>query len=90
MQIATFKYTKANNVTSDRSVLVLAPAREHTMGIDISELSMEQQGEFAAAVSAAHEGYLRTLSNLMVDYDISKNTRQFDPKKMSNVTYENA
>lgn len=87
-KIASFTYTKANNVESERVVAVLTSPSAYMTGIDISELTPEEQVNFTKELGNIHDEYIQAMADLKADFDVSKNYRQFDPLKMTGVTYD--
>lgn len=88
MQIYTFKYTKANGVASDRVLVPFVEPSKHFGGMDISELSTEEQALYISEVERVRHDYYENLNKLTEKYDLVRRYRQFDPDKMSNVVTE--
>lgn len=88
MTILNFKYTKPNGSISDRVFVPLINPNTMYEGIDISELSEEQQAIFACAVQQAKEEFALKLVNLKEEFDVKTMYRRFDPTKMSDITKE--
>lgn len=88
MKTISFTYTKAKGTTSDRVLAVLKSPDTMYEGIDISELSELQQGEFISELQSLHDKYLTALEGLKSDFDLTHSYRRFDPTKMTNVVVE--
>ena len=85
MNIITFKYTKADNSTSNRVLAVMLKPNTMYEGIDLSELSEEEQGAAGEACSNAYNDYLIALGAVEEQYDLKYRYRRFNPKCMDNV-----
>ena len=88
MNTLTFKYTKANGTHSDRVLAVMVSPNTMYEGIDVSELSAEQQGEFIAVMNTVKDKYLKAIEGIKSDFDLVHSYRRFDPTKMTNVVKE--
>lgn len=88
MKTLSFTYVKPNGVTSQRVLSVLKHPNTMYEGIDISELSFEQQGQFVAELRNIHDKYLAAIQALKTDFDLTHNYRRFDPLRMSDVASE--
>lgn len=88
MNTLTFKYTKANGTQSDRVLVTMVSPNTMYEGIDVSELSTEQQGEFIAEMNVLKDKYLTAINGIKNDYDLVHSYRRFDPAKMTNVVKE--
>lgn len=88
MNILTFNYTKDNGKQSDRVLAVMVKPNTMYEGIDISELDMHTQGEFAEEINHIQETYLAALEAVKASFDVKHNYRRFDPKKMQAVVAE--
>lgn len=85
----TFKYTKKENDVSNRVFIPLVtPAAKNYFGIDITELSDEDQGIFMAEMSIIKEENNAKINALMKKFDIVHNFRAFSPEKMSDIVNE--
>lgn len=89
MKLLTFKYTKADGSESDRNLVVSVEPTSFFAGTDISELTMEDQALYIAALNAAKEEYMGAIEALNVEFDVKFRYRQFDPSRMTNVVVEN-
>ena len=88
MEIKTFTYTKNDGKQSTRTVLEIVKPCNFMEGIDMSELSEEEQGEFVANVSTAYEEFRAKMVNLQHEFDLRGNYRRFDVLKMTEVKTE--
>ena len=85
MQIKSFEYTKANGNTSFRNVIVISEPSNMVRGIDVSELDEHDQAALAIRMSEAYQAYLDAQAKLFAEFDVTRNFRQFDPLKMTNI-----
>lgn len=88
MIIYTFKYTKSDGTVSNR---VLAPANlpnKFYSGVDITELSTEDQALYISEVDAAKTQFAEKMQEINNKYDLNHRFRQFDPAKMTEVKHE--
>lgn len=88
MLIYTFDYTKENNKTSRRVLVPFAVPHKHYAGVDVSELSVEDQALYITEVERAKTEYADRLAQLEQKYDLRHRYRQFVPERMSNVKSE--
>lgn len=88
MQIKTFNYTKASGETSHRDVLVTQEPTNMLHGIDITELSQEDQAAYTVYMSKIHDEYMAKIAQLNKEYDMLNRYRKFDPLKMTDVSEE--
>ena len=84
-----FTYTKANGTSSKRVFMPLISPNTMYEGLDISELSDEDQATFCVEAEALKQEYLAKLNALQNQYDVVHSYRRFDPTKMSDVSVEN-
>lgn len=87
-QIKSFTYTKANKEVSARTVLVISEPSNMLTATDISELSYEDQVDYARTISRIHDEYLNAIAQANADFDVNNRVRKFDPLKMTEVSYE--
>lgn len=85
MKTITFQYTKKDNKTSDRTLLVLSEPTSNIAGIDLSELSPEQAADFARLYEQMHDAFLIRAKALQASFDLTHSYRQFIPAQMSQV-----
>ena len=86
MEIKSFKYTKANGDVSRRDVLVITNPSNMLRGMDITELSDEDQVTLASEVSKAYDEFLQKTAEIYEAFDVKRNFRQFDILKMTETT----
>lgn len=87
--IITFNYTKeANDVSSRVYVPMVTPGAKNYFGIDITELSVEDQSQFAEEMRKIDAVRVAAVEKLMREYDIEHNFRSFVPEKMSDIEVE--
>lgn len=80
MKTIAFKYTKKDQSTSNRVLLVMVepkPAVDKYAGIDLSELDDDSQAEFAGRANEVHQRYIDDLKDLQSEFDVSDRYRQF-------------
>lgn len=88
MKIKSFTYTKSPTDVSQRDVLVIGEPSSYLTGIDISELSEEDQAKFAVEMSNVLDNYKIAQQTVMAKYDVRNRFRQFDPLKITDVVDE--
>lgn len=88
MTTLSFTYTKASGSTSDRVLVVIKAPNTMYEGLDISELSQEQQGEFITSYESLKVKYLSALDALKSEFDLVHSYRRFDPTKMTDIATE--
>lgn len=88
MKTISFTYTKAKGTTSDRVFVPFKSPDTMYEGLDISELSAVQQGEFLDALEEVNAKYLAAIEAIKNDFDLTHSYRRFDPSRMTNVVVE--
>ena len=88
MNILEFKYTKDDGKVSQRTVVEIATPNKNYFGIDISELDVDLQVNFAKELVFLKERYTKQVEDVMTNYDVKHNFRNFDPTKMENLIVE--
>jgi hypothetical protein len=88
MKLINFDYTKTDNSTTNRTLIVLSSASEFVEGIDLGELSEEDQALCALEMMAVHTRYQEQLNEVIAKHDVRNRYRRFIPKQMSNITTE--
>lgn len=83
-----FTYTKADNKASHRALFVIVSPNNMYEGIDISELSMEDQALFIAENEAAKSDFAAEAARIRDKFDVKTMYRRFDPLKMTDVVKE--
>lgn len=84
----SFQYTKDDGKVSDRVFIPLESPTNKYFGIDISELSVEDQGIFAAKMQKIQEDKEEAVHGLMQEFDIKFKFRYFVPEKMFAIVSE--
>ena len=88
MKTISFTYTKASGSVSDRVLLVQKTPDTMYEGIDISELSSEEQGRFIAKMKILQDKYTSAVEGIKNDFDLTHSYRRFDPSKMTSCVLE--
>lgn len=88
MKIATFTYTDAKGKITERTVLVTGMPSDKLRGIDLGELTPEEQVDFGNKYNELHDKYLQSLHELQQDFDLTHNYRQFIEKNIANLELE--
>ena len=86
MKLMEFTYTKKDKSVSQRALLVTSEPQSNYMGIDVSDVDVNDLPEIAHLMSKAKEEYLSKLAEIFAGFDIKHNYRQFIPANMTNVT----
>lgn len=77
MKTLTFKYTKADGSTSERTLLALVTPSDKYAGIDLTMLEPPDAASFVRAAAGLHEEYLENMRELQAQFDLKHNYRQF-------------
>ena len=85
MNIITFQYTKDDKSTSNRVLAVMVKPNTMYEGLDLSELSEEEQGAAGEAVTKAYGDFLFALGAIEEQFDLKYRYRRFNPTKMTNI-----
>ncbi len=88
MKTLSFKYTKSNGKQSDRVIVPISSPSKNVFGIDISELSQEEQATFAVQVGEARIKYMDEVNSIMAQFDVSTMYRNFLADKMGDIVEE--
>lgn len=89
MSLVNFTYTKSDGNISERAFVPLHIPFEDYFGIDVTELSEEDQALFAAEIKTLQDLHNKAITSIMEEYDIKHNYRKFLKEKMSDITIEN-
>ena len=81
----TFTYTKDDGKATKRDVVVINSPTDKYFGIDLSELSEEDQGIFEVKYQNIMDVKDEAIHQLMSDMDVRFKFRYFIPSKMTNV-----
>ena len=82
MKIKTFNYLDLKGKQSVRTALVIQEPCEKIMAVDISELSEEDQVDFANQYKALRETFLSQVKALENSFELYYRLRQFFPDQM--------
>jgi hypothetical protein len=88
MKIMEFTYTKTNGTESQRSVMITNQPTDYVEGIDLTELDVETQVDFAEEYNLIYDQFRQQQLNLMSKYDVEHNYRKFIPGSMTDVKVE--
>ena len=85
MNTITFQYTKDDKSTSNRVLAVRVKPNTMYEGIDLSELSEEEQGAAADALTQAYSDFLFAVGAVEEKFDLKYRYRRFNTTKMTNI-----
>ena len=85
MKSLTFKYTKKDGSTSERTLLAMITPSDKYAGIDVSELSADEAAEFMARAQTMHDEFIEDLQALQEEFDLKHSYRQFFATGMSEI-----
>ncbi len=88
MNIITFNYTKADGKQSKRVMSPVVIPNKMYEGIDLSELSAEDQVMYVKELGKLHDFHMERIAALQAEFDLKHKYRRFDPSKMTNVVEE--
>lgn len=88
MNILEFDYTDAKGKKTARTVLELSHPTELYLTIDVAELSPDRQLYLIADLKFLKERYDKQVAEVMANYDIKHNLRNFNSKMMENIVVE--
>lgn len=77
MKLAKFEYTDTKGKTTQREVFVLGMPTNKLNGIDVTELSVEDQALFAFEYDMLVEEFHKKVDALKARFDVKHNFRQF-------------
>lgn len=83
-----FKYSKDGEEARERILFELVSPTDKYFGVDLTELDIEEQGQFVAEATIIIEQRNAEIALLMEKYDIKHKYRYFYPEKMTNVVFE--
>lgn len=81
----SFSYTKDDGKTTQRNIIPISSPTDKYFGIDLSELSEEDQGIFEARYQEIMDTKDSAIHQLMFDMDVRFKFRNFIPAKMTNI-----
>lgn len=87
-EIISFTYRKANGEVSNRQLVPFTKPGRFFSGIDVSELSEEEQGRYLAALEKVREAYQIELAKLADTFDLNHRYRQFAEDRMTIINIE--
>lgn len=85
MKSMSFRYTKPDGDVSTRVFIPLVSPSANYFGIDISELSADEQLAMETQFKMIEDQKQAQLSELMQKFDIRHNFRSFSPERMQDV-----
>ncbi len=85
MTFANFTYTDAKKKTTERKVLVVGLPSNKLTGIDVGELSPEDQARFALEYGRLEDMFRQSVLELQADFDLTHNFRQFLEANVQNL-----
>lgn len=77
MKLAKFEYTDLKGKVTNREVCVVSMPSNKLSGIDVTELSEEEQAMFSAEYDLLVEEFQGKLTALKEQYGVNHNFRQF-------------
>lgn len=89
MKLAKFEYTDTKGKTTQREVFVLGMPTNKLNGIDVSELSQEEQAVFSFEYDVLVEEFHKKVDELKARFDVKHNFRQFLETGIKNLEIEN-
>ena len=89
MKLAKFEYTDTKGKTTQREVFVLGMPTNKLNGIDVSELSEEEQAVFAFEYDMLVEQFHKQVDELKARFDVVHNFRQFLETGIKDLEVEN-
>lgn len=88
MEMQEFKYTKANGEVSERAVIVTQKPQKLLAGIDVTSMDSDEFAKFTKRYREVLDSNKQAMANLMAEFDLTHNYRQFKPEGMSDVKSE--
>jgi hypothetical protein len=88
MKIMNFTYTKPDGKTSKRTFVSIRSPFTDYFGVDISELSEEDQAIFTAEMQSIEDAKTNAINELMIKFDVKNNYRKFLAERMSDISVE--
>lgn len=85
MKILTFKYDKGEGDVTERVLMPLIQPNKMYEGLDLSELSEEEVGEFVGRYNNMYDYFLSKIENLKEEFDVVHSYRRFNPDKMKDI-----
>lgn len=88
MKVAEFKYTKANGITSERTVLVTQEPTKHLSGIDVTEMDDDMYFEYVNEVQSMITRHKEEMIALGTKFDLKHNFRQFIQENITDMSMD--
>lgn len=89
MKLAKFEYTDTKGKITQREVFVVTMPTNKLSGIDVTELTEEEQAVFAIEYDALVDEFHSKVDALKKQFDITHNFRQFLETGIKNLELEN-
>lgn len=88
MNILEFDYTDAKGKKTKRTAVELSHPTDLYLTIDVAELSPDVQLALIVDLKFLKERYDKQIFDVMANYDIKHNLRNFNVEKMENIVVE--
>lgn len=88
MKFIKFDYVDAKGRHTSRDVAVMYEASPNMFALDVCELDVEEQAQFAVEYNRLLELHQAALDQLLMKHDLKNSMRYFVPSKMTNITTE--
>ena len=88
MQTLSFDYVDTKGKESHRNLAVISGIGDTAFGIDFTELSDEEAGEFTMQLSELLRKQAEEIDRLAINFDLKHKLRQFKFKQMTNLEKE--
>lgn len=88
MKLMEFKYTKADGNVSERAVVVTQEPQKLLGGIDVTNMDADRFAEFTKRYREVSDRNKQNMQELMAEFDLTHNYRQFKLEGMSDVKQE--
>lgn len=85
MKYTLFTYTKESGEVSQREVVVTQQPSTLLYGLDVSELTQQELGDFAAGWNALQDRQAHERATLLRRFELDTRRRSFNPVRMSNI-----
>jgi len=88
MMLMTFDYKKSCGSTSKRTFVPFVTPATMWGGLDVSEMSTEEQALYLTELEVVKQTYADSLKALQDKYELNHRYRQFKPENMANIKTE--
>lgn len=88
MKFMKFDYVDAKGRHTTRDVAVMYEASNNLFALDVAELDVHEQAQFAVEYNRLLEIHQEALDKLLMKHDLKNSMRYFVPNKMTNITTE--